>query len=202
MSASKTHFEVFILYFVSHWCFYFLTSATDSHEIRHLFWTLLKNKHLLLGPVAFQHSVFIVQKPKWFKFTKQELLNYGQFFKFFVFFFILHTLICYAMVFYECSVHFAEIPCWVQNQTEAFLLVSPTIQKSCLFNCCILHIISHGFTHSLPPPCDTGLHGECMLKLPVGLRKEHTGVGLADEVFVCCPADAFVVLLLVWVLQR
>lgn len=120
---------------------------------------------------------------------------------FFIIFF-LHTLICYAMVFYKCSVHSAEIPCWVQNQTEAFLLVSPTIQKSCLFNCCILHIISHGFTHSLPPPCDTGLHGECMLKLPVGLRKEHTGVGLADEVFVCCPADAFVVLLLVWVLQR
>lgn len=118
------------------------------------------------------------------------------------FFFFLHTLICSATVFYECSVHSAEIPCCVQNQTEACLLVTPTIQKSCLLNCCILHIISHGFTHSLPPPCDAGLHGECMLKLPVGLRKEHTGVRLADEVFVCCPADAFEVLLLVWALQR
>lgn len=38
--------------------------------------------------------------------------------------------------------------------------------------------------------------------LPVGFGKEHTGVGLADEVFVCCPADARVVFLLVWALQR
>lgn len=41
-----------------------------------------------------------------------------------------------------------------------------------------------------------------MMELPVGFGKEHTDIGLADEVFVCCPADAFVVLFLVWALQR
>lgn len=188
MSASKTH-NLKCLYFVSRRCLLLF-------QLRHLFWRI-NTPGFVQSPWNILFSLYRSQNGS--SKNEREFLNYSQ-----------------VSIYIHWS---ALLQCFSSAQFSLLKYLATGLRPAhwwplqyrkllgwnvFLFSFCILCISATALhVHYLPLLMVIFMVSACcILELPVGFRKEHTGVGLSDEVFVCCPADAFVVLLLVWTLQR